>query len=733
MTPVGTPRWKDLAPLLETISLELALATPGTSAGAADTAGLMSELLERISASGRPDLVSLSEGVSPMVIDLRSSAAGWHDRHISAFSAFLTKLESALHDAPSAQDNPRIKEPSVGLLETATQEDEPILIDDKVDHEFLREFCNEGRDLLQNIESGVLVLEQSPAHRETLNSIFRAFHTFKGGAGFLGLTPVKRLAHELESLLDAIRQGKLPANRDSIDLILAGGDCLGKFVDAITRELDVLSGKPIFIPTEWLLNRVTARLSGDGSALGSLDTAPAVSARFVPPVAQQLAVVAKAPSRGIETPAPTSILQAPQASAEVPHGGADIGEANASIRIGLEKLDTLVDLVAELVIAQSMVIENPSLDKDGNDELSRGILVLQRITKELQHNAMSLRMVPVRGAFQKMQRLVRDLAGKQGKVIHLKSSGEETEIDRNIVAQLQDPLIHMVRNACDHGIETPEERIASGKPSHGTINLSAFHQGGGIIIQIADDGRGLDPEKLRRKAIDRGVIPADAELSREDAFQLIFEPGFSTAEAITDLSGRGVGMDVVRGNISRLRGRIEINSVVGAGTTFTIYLPLTLAIIQGMIICVGGERFIIPTLAVREFFRPEPDMISPVLGRGRVINRRGRLLPVLHLGNYLGISSDYSDPSECMAIIAESGTLQCCLLVDRLLGKNEVVIKDLGEVFEAQGAMSGAAILGDGQAALIIDVDHVVSNASSFARRSAQAHWQAKPASPLMA
>ena len=361
------------------------------------------------------------------------------------------------------------------------------------------------------------------------------------------------------------------------------------------------------------------------------------------------------------------------------------------------------------------------MDAEDNSPLSRDILVLQRITKELQHNAMSLRMVPVRGAFQKMQRLVRDLAGQQGKVIHLKLSGEETEIDRNIVAQLADPLIHMVRNACDHGIETPQERLAAGKPSHGTVSLSACHQGGGIVIRISDDGRGLDPERLRRKALERGVISADAILSRDDILELILAPGFSTAETVTDLSGRGVGMDVVRRNIARLRGKIEIESVIGAGAAFTIYLPLTLAIIQGMVVGLGEERFIIPTLAIRESFKPEPHMITPLLGRGSVINRRGRLLPILRLGDYLGVPSRHADHSEGIAIIVESGTTLCCIIVDQLIGKSEVVIKDLGDVFDAQGAMSGAAILGDGRVALIVDVEHMVSVATAAVKRHGQA------------
>jgi len=728
MTRRDDPARGEVDALLEAISLELALAQPGSAAGAFEAAKLMEELVVRLSSSGQQEWDGITQPVVPLIAELREEGQCWQDRHIESFSACLTALEPLLENIGIAESVPPADEaPQLGVTGTA-QEQDAIVIDGSADRDFLREFCSEGRDLLQDIEKGVLVLEQTPSHRETLNAIFRAFHTFKGGAGFLGLLPVQQLSHELESLLDAIRQGRIPAGRDIIDLILAGGDCLGKFVDAISRELDEPSGKAISIPTAWLKSRVVARLSGEEVNDPPSQPIAADAGASVSPSSARSAALPEPSAKREQNPAPITDGQVLTSPPEAPAAMSEVGEANASIRIGLEKLDVLVDLVAELVIAQSMVLEGAATGVEDNSPLSRDILVLQRITKELQHNAMSLRMVPVRVAFQKMQRLVRDLAGRQGKVIHLKLTGEETEIDRNIVAQLTDPLVHMIRNACDHGIEMPLERVAAGKPSHGTLSLSAYHQGGGIVIRISDDGRGLDPEKIRKKAVERGLIPADAELARDDILQLIFAPGFSTAETVTDLSGRGVGMDVVRGNIARLRGRTEIDSAVGAGTTFTIYLPLTLAIIQGMVVGVGKERFIIPTLAIRESFKPEPHMITPLLGRGSVITRRGRLLPVLHLGGYLGVRASHADPTDGIAIIVESGTSQCCFMVDRLIGKSEVVIKDLGDLFGTQGAMSGAAILGDGRVALIIDVEHMVSVATAAVKRKDQARRQVKPA-----
>lgn len=730
MTRRDDPARGEVDALLEAISLELALAQPGSAAGAFEAAKLMEELVVRLSSSGQQEWDGITQPVVPLIAELREEGQCWQDRHIESFSACLTALEPLLENIGIAESVPPADEaPQLGVTGTAQ---DAIVIDGSADRDFLREFCSEGRDLLQDIEKGVLVLEQSPTHRETLNSIFRAFHTFKGGAGFLGLVPVKQLSHELESLLDAIRQGRLHAGRDIIDLILAGGDCLGKFVDAISHEIDRPSGKAISIPTEWLKSQVAARLNGDEAGLAPSPPASTDVGSVLPRADIQQVPLREASSTPIEGIPPKPSLHLPVPPAEMQVSGSRGGEPNASLRIDVEKLDALVDLVAELVIAQSMVIESAAAGIDDSSPRSQDILVLRRITSELQHNAMSLRMVPVRGAFQKMQRLVRDLASEQEKIIHLKTSGEDTEIDRNIVSQLTDPLIHMVRNACDHGIERPQERMAAGKPSHGTLNLCAFHQGGGIVVRISDDGRGLDPERIRRKAIERGIIPADADLTRDDILQLIFAPGFSTAESVTDLSGRGVGMDVVRGNIARMRGRVEIESAVGAGTTFTIYLPLTLAIIQGMVVGVGNERFIIPTLAVRESFKFDSAMVTPLLGRGKVINRRGRLLPVLDVGDYLGVPPQDGSPQCGIAIIVESGTSQCCLLVDRLIGKSEVVIKDLGGVFEAQAAMSGAAILGDGRVALIIDVDHVVSVAATSGKRQTSPPRHAKPSPVLM-
>jgi two-component system chemotaxis sensor kinase CheA len=366
-----------------------------------------------------------------------------------------------------------------------------------------------------------------------------------------------------------------------------------------------------------------------------------------------------------------------------------------------------VDLVGELVIAQSMVVQHPGVQARQDRDLERRLRQLSRITTDLQHNAMSMRMVPVRSVMQKMTRLVRDLATVQNKQVQLHLSGEDTELDRNIVEELADPLLHMMRNAVDHGIESPAERQAQGKSAQGNIHLQAAHQGGGILISIRDDGKGLDSAKILSKARQRGLIPVDSVPSEKDIYSLIFLPGFSTAERVTEISGRGVGMDVVRGGINKLRGRVDIDSVPGQGTTFNIFLPLTLAIIDGMLVGVGQERFIVPTLAIRESLRPQPGMVSTVQGKGEVISVRGKLIPLVRLSDKLGLPCVAQDPCDGIVVVVDSGARSRALLVDSLIGKQEVVIKTLGDTFKHQKGMSGAAIMGDGRVALIIDPDAI--------------------------
>ncbi len=301
------------------------------------------------------------------------------------------------------------------------------------------------------------------------------------------------------------------------------------------------------------------------------------------------------------------------------------------MRVNTEKLDSLMDVVGELVIVQSQLLETARAHGENGSPLQRNVAQLSRITKELQHTAMALRMIPIKPTFQKMERLARDLARDFGKKVHFETSGEDTELDRTVVEEIGDPLVHMVRNSLDHGLEPTADRLAKGKSETGLIHLKAYHQGSNLVIELQDDGRGIDPDKIYKKAVEKGVIAAGAAMSRDEILTLIFAPGFSTAEKVTSVSGRGVGMDVVKRNIDKLRGKIEISSEVGRGSTFKIKLPLTMAIIDGLVVRVGDDRFILPTTSVQMALRPSKESISTVQGKGELLELRGKFLPIHRL------------------------------------------------------------------------------------------------------
>ncbi|MCY3015430.1 MAG: chemotaxis protein CheA [Planctomycetota bacterium] len=478
----------------------------------------------------------------------------------------------------SSQAGP-VPRPAARTVELLPEQTVDIVPPDS-DLEMLQLFCAEAQDLLQDIEQGVLVLEVNPTDSSSLDSLFRAFHTFKGNVGVMKLMVLQQLAHELESMLDAARRGNYQLGSDSITVILAGSDILKRFVTELSNQIaGVDAGRTIDLPIPQLIHDVHSLLAGGSKAPAAqppaavkpmpaapqAPSAPAVAAA----VEADFAAIfhAPAPSPEAEPARSEPALAAPAAVAAAPvakkqatnQQSAAPAVGSGIVRVDTVKLDGLIDLVGELVIAQSMVVQNPELKAITSAHLSRCLGQLRGITSDLQRTAMSLRMVPIRNTFQKMSRLVRDLALQQGKEIALSLEGEDTELDRNIVEELSDPLVHMIRNSADHGIEMPEARVAAGKPAAGTITLRAFHQGGFIVIQIEDDGRGLSAAKIRKKAIERGIIKADENLDEREIFDLIFAAGFSTAEKVTDLSGRGVGMDVVRRNIEKMRGKIEIS------------------------------------------------------------------------------------------------------------------------------------------------------------------------------
>ena len=543
------------------------------------------------------------------------------------------------------------------------------------DPELLSDFVLEAREHLAAIESRSLALEQDPHNAEAINSIFRAFHTIKGLAGFLELDAVREVSHNVETVLDQARNGKLTVTSHVIDVVLESADYLKICVSGVDNKLHGHPAPPAPDYTR-LLERVRN--------LMTCGTDPQVCAS-APRAGQPQAPPEEAKAVKEETKALA------------------VKEEAKAVKVDTAKLDYLVDMAGELVIAQSMVRHDPDLATLKSPHLQRTLTQLARITAELQKTSMSMRLVPIGQLFQRVARQVRDLSRKMGKPAELDIGGEETEIDRNIVEELADPLMHMVRNSLDHGIEDPVERAAAGKTPMARIGLRACHQAGHIVIEISDDGRGLDAERILAKAMEKGLVGNPEHLSEDDVFHLIFEPGFSTAAQVTDVSGRGVGMDVVRKQVQKLRGHVEIQSRAGQGATFTLKVPLTLAIIDGLVVGVGRERYVVPLLAVREMFRPAADAIFTVQNRAEMVMMRGDLLAVVRLYRKFGIKPHSEDPCQGLLIVAEGEGQRFCLLVDELIGKQEAVIKSLGDTFKNIAGIAGGAILGDGRVALILD------------------------------
>ena len=712
----------ELKKLGDKIATELVFVEPGKDLGLLPVNSLLGQIEE--TAAMDDSLQPLAGGIKQArgwVDGIFQSTGTFNALSLKRFGEWVAWWQEALSACESQRSAPQAPAAWGGSAESSPtssdvsggNEEPQLLLNLEQDTELLTEFINESQEHLQNIEQGVLVLEQHPADADTLNSIFRAFHTFKGGSGFLNLTAIQTLAHNLESLLDLARQHKLEITPAVINLILEGGDVLRQFTNEISSQL---SGKkppgPIMVPTLRLIDRIRSTLGNETPPAAISTPAFTIPAQTGPTAKIEPLAARTEPAIVVPVPVAATVAStpAPPANAAAQARNSTVG---AVVKVDTLKLDSLVDIVGEMLIAQSLVVQNKAVTSLHDEQVNRDLAHLSRISKELQRTVMSLRMVPVRSTFQKMNRLVRDLGLKVGKHVELVTEGEDTELDRTIVDELSDPLVHMIRNSVDHGIEKPEVRLQQGKPANGTIFLKAFHQGGNIVIEIKDDGGGLDRDRIRAKAIEKGLLKPEENPPDNELFRLILGAGFSTAEKVTDISGRGVGMDVVRRNIEKLRGKIEIKSKPGEGSTFSIFLPLTLAIIDGLLVAVGHHRYVIPTLLVRESFRPTPGTIHTLHERGEMINLRGKLHALLRLYTQLGIQPASTDPSQSIVVVVEAGTDVCCLLVDNLLGKHEIVIKSLGETFRCNKYLAGAAILGDGRVGLILDPHALVSESPS--------------------
>lgn len=656
----------DLRQQVEELALRLVMGGPETLPARTEWISAIEKIQKAAVAERAESVAAAAASVVQQI-----GAAGQEDSGgapLEALQQGIVCLQQALDASPTA-------DPPLAAADRQIAEDPELLAD----------FALESREHLAAIESHVLILERDPANSEALHATFRGFHTIKGLAGFLELWDVQKLAHEVETVLDRARNGELTITHAAIDVVLLSADCLRQWMAYVESGLRGEKPPPP-VPDPALI----ARIRG-------LYAAPETK-----PPDGLAALALQVESAG-----------AVEESALQPAAAIPARRETMAVKVDTAKLDFLVDMAGEMVIAESLVRHDRELAALKSPQLQRKMAQLTRITAELQRTAMSMRLVPIGPLFRRMARLVRDLSRQFSKRVELETSGDEIELDRTIVEELADPLMHMVRNSLDHGIEIPQERQEQGKPPLAHVYLKAHHQSGQVVVEVADDGRGLDREKIRAKAIERGLIAEDKTVSDNETYNLIFEPGFSTAQKVSNVSGRGVGMDVVRRHIEKLRGRIEIRSTPGAGSSFLLKLPLTLAIIDGLVVGVGPERYIVPLFTVREMFRPQPETIWTVQNRVEMALVRGSLLPVLRLYRLFRVAPRSEDPLESILIVAEVEGQRFCLLVDELIGKQEVVIKALGETFRNVTGISGGAILGDGRVGLILDLDRLFKERNS--------------------
>lgn len=706
--------------------------------------------------------------------------------------------------------------------------------------QFHQVFFDESFEGLDIMETGLLDMDPGAVDDETINAIFRAAHSIKGGAGTFGFMNISNFTHVMETLLDEMRDGRRQVTQEAVTALLESVDIVREMMNAaqeggeadevrvdeqkkvledilankapsaasapaaepvqaaettpstetvetaapaemeeikpigwhivfrphshmfrtgndplrIIRELEDLGEMEVICDSDDLPDLATIEpedsyLSWDIHLKGDIeqsqvqdifewveDDCDFAVIPILPEGAEEAIAAAAAAQQAAEETAaveaaakaeedlvlgerrnpqtqlgPPAGVERRQAKKPAAGGGASAAAGqSSSIRVDINKIDSLINMVGELVITQSMLsMMGEDFDISDVERLQTGLAQLERHTRELQESVMQIRMLPISFSFSRFPRLVHDLSTKLGKQIELEMSGENTEVDKTVIEKIGDPLVHLVRNSLDHGIEMPEERAAAGKPETGTIELKASHKGGNIVIEIIDDGKGLDRDRIFDKAVDRGLVSEDDHLTDQQIYELIFMPGFSTADEISDVSGRGVGMDVVRRNINELGGSIEIDSRLGEGTSITIRLPLTLAILDGQTVRVADETYIVPLANIVESIQIRPDMINMVAGKGETFRLREKYLPIIRLHEVFGIeNADHTDISEGLLVVVEAEGKHCGLFVDDLLGQQQVVIKSLESNYKKVDGISGATILGDGSVSLIMDIPGLI-------------------------
>ncbi len=590
--------------------------------------------------------------------------------------------------------------------------------------DIINDFIAEASEGLESLDQKFVELEKNPCDTGLLNDIFRSIHTIKGAAGFLGFQQMVEVTHVTEDVLNKLRKGEMSVDAGIMDAILESVDLIKVILNNI-RERNGRNEDTSGIISS-LSGILSASKAGQADAADKPEQASAaeartseVEAKATEPVGEAKAAECGPAAEAAETPkastAAEKVVETPRPEAkpqaEAKQQKEEGGAKEQSIRVDIERLDAVLNLAGELVLSRNRLmrlgskLSETAVDGDLVSHMNEGIAQLDLVTTDLQLAVMKMRMQPIAKVFNKFPRMVRDLARQNSKEVELVISGEETELDKTVIEELGDPLVHLIRNAIDHGMETPEERVAAGKPRCGTVSLSAYQEGRNIIVSVAEDGRGMSPAHIKKSAVEKGLLTEDeaAKLSNKDALNLIFIPGFSTAKKVSNISGRGVGMDVVKTNISRINGSIDIDSEVGKGTRITFSLPLTLAIIQALTVDAGGEVYGIPLSTVIENIRVTDSDIKTVDGK-EVIQIRDRVYPVVRLGALVSGNVSTNKSEWRYIVLIGIGEKRFGILVDRLHGQEEIVMKSLGEYLKGTEGIAGACITGDGNVILILDL-----------------------------
>lgn len=589
---------------------------------------------------------------------------------------------------------------------------------DDFERELKAGFLEESTDLLTQAESAFLQLETKRDDPGLLNEIFRLAHNLKGTSQAVGFTQVGQLTHKAENLILKLKENEIQCTDHIVTVLLEFNDKVNEMIAGLKADFNAQ------FETKEMESKILAILEGkveeqvvkeempeDTIAKPQVvenTSAPAMSEAALESLKElgmsvETSVAAPVVPIKVPTPAPAAVKANEGPSAKVQQVEKKASSEEETIRVAVSRIEELNNIVGELVILQT-VLEQKRFTAIQDTLANKSIGQLGKLSKEIQDVAMSLRMVPLKSTFQKMSRIVRDTSKLLTKKVDLHLLGEETEIDKTVLESVNDPLVHIVRNAVDHGLETTEARIAAGKPEEGKVEIMAFHEGSCLVIQVTDDGKGINPEIIRKKAIEKKVISPNAQLSDQELVNLVFHPGFSTKEQVTEISGRGVGMDVVKTNIEKLGGEVKVLSRVGVGSSFRITLPLTLAIIEGMVVRCQKEHFVVPLQQVHEFLHPKAKDINFVTGGGVFLSMRGEVLPVFDLSVEMGVSKSCDNYENKIAIVIRQGGLPFAVMVDDILRQQQVVIKKIGKELRQIKGLMGSSILGDGKPAFIIDL-----------------------------